>query len=46
MIKEEKREYIIQLLRQYRSETGENPTSGGKITQQFENWRNLKKKIE
>jgi hypothetical protein len=44
MIKEEKREHIATLIREYKSETGEDATSGGKITKQFEEWRKLKKK--
>ncbi len=42
MIKEEKREHIIQLIRQYKKETGYEATSGGKITPQFELWRKNK----
>ena len=43
MIQEEKRDYIIQLIREYKKETGKEATSGGKITPQFEIWRKSKK---
>ncbi len=43
----EDRDDILTLVRKFKSETGEEATFGGKISERFENWRkSIQKKVE
>ena len=42
MIEEDERKYVKDLIKIYQEETGKEPTTGGKITEHFLDWRQNK----